>query len=238
MLQDIFWAALHWTAEYQNWDWGIYSLNIALMIVFTYVETWGIIRQGRTIYEKRSTEAVESELFFYCFFYFLLCGLYGVRLHGVVIVLNSIITAIAQLYVLRAILHFRPFSERERRIGSVYALIPGLQLWGMSGGFDGWVYIVFAIGMWWALFEQLRKLWAEWVVGAVEVKLYFVYLGTCFVWAAYAFYIGDTFFETSMVGATVIIASIILLWFAILAGAPKPRLPARIRKRLDEILMR
>ncbi len=220
---DILMAALEWTAEYKEWDWGVYSLGIGLMIFFTYLEMWGILRQAKTMYEKRSTKAVEGEMFLYIAPYYFLCALYGVRLHGVTLIANAAITAVAQLYVLKAIVHFRPFTERERAAGSAYALMPALQLWGMQGGFDGYVYMVFAIGMWWALFEQFRKLWEEWVVGAVEIKTYLVYIIICVVWAMYAFYTHDTFFKVSMLGATAFVVAITLLWWYIKVGGRKPR---------------
>lgn len=244
MSQDILSAALHWTAEYKVWDWGIYSFGVVLMIVFTGTETYGILSQAYTIRRKESTEAVESELFFYSFFFFQVCLFYAFRIHGAVAIINCVVTAYAQWRVLREIYRCRPFDEREQRVGSAYALLPAIQLWGVSHGLDGYTYMVFAIGMWWAFFEQLRKLWSEWVVGAVDIKMYIVYFFTCFVWAGYAFYTGDIFFEISMIGSTVFVTAIWALWGAIRLGYPKPQAPdwlrlgSPLRKRWSDLLGR
>ncbi len=219
MLESIFWAALEWTVEYQNFGWNYSTLSAVLMLLFTVLETWGIIQQGKTIWEKESAESVETELFLYTFWFFLLCGIYGFYLHSMAMIINCFVTAVAQIPILRGIIRFRGLTERERIVGSAYALMPVIEA---GATYWGAVYMFFAIGLWGAFIQQFLKLRRSGKTGAVDISLYVSFYISTGVWVAYAFQTNETFFKIAMSGGGIIITAIIVQWSWLRMFEPNP----------------
>ena len=210
MLQDIFWAALEWTAEYKNWGWNAATVSTCIIIAVTGPETWGIIKQGETIWKDKKGDSVSNVMFAFTFSFFFVAAIYGWHLKSVSLIANSVITGFAQVPILWGLLKFKGFSKREFVLAGVFALMPIAEL---ATSLRGELYLVFSFGLWYAFGAQLWELWREKARGEVDVRLLVVYLIATSAWTTFAFSGDEPYFKASQVGISSFIFAINVLWW-------------------------
>jgi len=209
MLQDIFWAALEWTAEYKNWGWNAATISVTMIGFFTITESYGILEQNKKIRQDKRGDSVSNILFLYTTSFFLMSGVWGWHLHSIVIVVNAAVTGLVQIPVLMALWKYKDFSVREKVLGVVFAAMP---LWMLITPYKSESYLILMFGIWFAFADQFWELWSAGKTGELSIKLLLMYLVASVAWTTYAFTSTDPYFQISQAVLLILLIAITMLW--------------------------
>ena len=146
------------------------------------------------LWKKQSGESVSNTAFVLGSAFFVVCALYGWHLKSVSMIVNAVVTGLAQIPIMWGLAKFKGFTKTERWIALAAALMP---IWEYVTEMKGEFYLIFSVTIWVAfgsLFVELQK---TKTTGALDIRLLSVYMIATIAWTVFAFSGEDMFFKIS-----------------------------------------
>jgi uncharacterized protein with PQ loop repeat len=196
--------------EFQNWGLNALTVGAIGTIIFTFVETWGLWQQNKTIWKFESGQSISIVYFAYATGVFMSVLIYGIAEHSLAMIINGFFLTLFHLPILIGLWKFESFSTWDKRI--CVGIIAYMILMSLVP-FKDILFMIFSFTNVLFTCTQPWKIWREKDAGAVEIKLIFTYLANTFFWIAYAYTIHDWVLQIICPCYFVLSALIIVLWF-------------------------
>ncbi|MFH1047140.1 MAG: hypothetical protein V1738_02455 [Patescibacteria group bacterium] len=173
--------------EFREFGWNVVTLTFLIIVISTIVGVWGMWKQMRTIWRRRSGESVSVILFSYAVVYMSAGIVYGFQIGSLALILDlpwAIVTFIALLGLWKF-----SGSRIHETILAVIFLLAGIAMVCLPYRFS--MYTGFCVGNCVAMTTQPYKMWRSGTRGSVDVRFLWTLVVTCAVWTVYGFAIGD-----------------------------------------------
>src|SRR3989339_183294 len=164
----MYWKEL---VEVQNFGFNAITISAIIIVIFSILESWGIYKQNKKIWDKKSGESVSVAWFIYFMFMLFSYFVYGIFTKEAAIIINGL----ASLFVVPIVVglwRFKGFSKIDFFVfllcvlGFVVMLI---------FPFKRIMFLLFSFGSILALIAQLVEMHKTKAVGVIEIKLIQVY---------------------------------------------------------------
>ena len=223
-------GSVEWKAFQQH---GFWSLNIMSSIcigVLTVFEVIAVWMQGLTIWKNRSGEAVSVTLFNFNGSAFIAFGLYGIYINGAVATINGIVTGVVHLFVIVLLCVYKPLKWWEVVVIVLCPLMPPAIVLTAGTPWQQVIYIATALGIGVAMGTQPAEILWKKKTGAVDIRMYLIYVPTSIVWLGYAISLGDApFILGCCVGVAVVSLTVAIWCYRRLLEPNPPQMLLRIR---------
>ena len=196
--------------EFQNWGLNALTVGAIGTIIFTFVETWGLWQQNKTIWKFESGQSISIVYFAYATGVFMSVLIYGIAEHSLAMIINGFFLTLFHLPILIGLWKFESFSTWDKRI--CVGIIAYMILMSLVP-FKDILFMIFSFTNVLFTCTQPWKIWREKDAGAVEIKFIFTYLDNTFFWISYAYTIHDWVLQIICPCYFVLSALIIVLWF-------------------------
>jgi uncharacterized protein with PQ loop repeat len=215
-LFDTIAALLQGTVEWKNFEqygfWNVNTLSAIGVVVTTCMEVWGLWQQNRTIWRKRSGYSVSVAMFNYTAWYFLTCGIYGTYINSAAAAFSGYATTIVQIPLIIGLWRYKEFTWWEKCLTFLLPLMP-LGLIIVPTEWRGVLFVSCSIGMILAMGAEPLELWKNKKTGAVDIRLFNVYLISTTIWMIFTLSVGDTPLIINQIIITIIIVVTVVLWY-------------------------
>ena len=196
-------------AEFENFGWNVLTLGFMGTIVFTVFEAWGLYRQKKKIWSEESGKSVSVIMVAYTAALFTVMFIYGISVKKIAIVFNGGLLALMCVPILRGLWKFKGFSKLEKRMSVVLAAAVAVMPFVP---FKDWFFLTLTFGNVFSLLAQPYEIWKNKDAGAVEIRLWLVFLTSTFFWVVYAFSVNDWVMKIISPAYGVINVLVIVLW--------------------------
>lgn len=219
-------AFLQGSAEWQEFQangvWNFTILSSIGILVLTVFEVFGVTMQGLTILKRRSGEAVSVTLFNFNGSAFIACGLYGYYINAAVGAFNGVVTGAAHIFVIVLLCVFKPLKWWEVAVIALCPLMLPAIIMTAGTPWQATIYVVIALGIGGAVATQPFEMWWKKETGAVDIRMYLIYIPTSLVWLMYAISLGDKAFiiGTCIGGVAVTLTTFVWCYYRIREPQP------------------
>jgi len=166
--------------EFQNFGLNALTISAAVTIFFSLVKGYGVFRQGKEVWEKRSGENVSPIFFSYNFLYFLIFLVFGLQEMSLAIIANGSL-CLFYLPILVGLKKFRGFSKKELGMITLMSLvIPAIFLFEKER-----VVFAFSICGGIAIFIQGKEIIKERSFGAFSIRYLQTFFAASLFWGIY-----------------------------------------------------
>ena len=169
------------TLEYKNLGLNALTISAIATILFTLLQSYGILKQGKEIRQKKSGESITPIFFVYNFFYFFIFFIYGLYENSIAMTLNG---ALSFLYlpILAGLKKYKGFSKKEIFLSLImFLIVPAMFIYPERNHllffFSGISIIV--------VLKQFRELLKEGTFGALSIKYIWMFFVTSIFWCIY-----------------------------------------------------
>ena len=197
------------TIEYQAWGLNATSVSATMIILFTFTETWGLLKQNGRIWRERSGCSVSTETNIFVFFFTIICGIFSLHIWSISVLFNSLVTGVALVPLVWGLIRFKGLTPRAAILGAGLTLLVIIEILTPYWGF---IYTVGAVGFWYAYGSQLWELWKEQKTGVLDIRLLSVLVISGIGWTTYSLTTKNLYFIISQCGNFALTTSIMLLW--------------------------
>ncbi|MDO8556858.1 MAG: hypothetical protein Q7R98_00110 [Candidatus Jorgensenbacteria bacterium] len=112
------------TLEYQNFGFNELFISAVATVIFTVLQGYGVLMQGRRIWRERSGESISVTFFSYATFYFLAFLVYGAEKWSIAMVFNGVL-GFVHIPILAGLLKFKGFTRNEWiLLGAFSTMVP------------------------------------------------------------------------------------------------------------------
>lgn len=178
------------TSEYQNF--GINALTVSAIgaTVFTFFQGWGLWKQGKSIWDKRSGKSVSVTFIAYSMFYFLAFCFYGAQKLSVTMTFNGLLFLI-HIPIMLGLLEFKGFTRSEWTSIALFGFGMPTSMLMLDGSAKENFLMLLLFGILATLVEQTYEVYKAKVSGALEPQYLYALLFTNVFWFTYAATIGN-----------------------------------------------
>jgi uncharacterized protein with PQ loop repeat len=215
-------GSVEWQEFRENGFWSFTIISSIGILILTVFEMYGVTMQGLAIWRKRSGEAVSVTLFNFNGSAFVAWGLYGYYVNGAVAALNGILTGVVHLMVIVLLCVHKPLKWWEIAVIALCPLMIPAMVMTAGTPWQSTIYIAIALGIGVAMATQPLEMWLKKETGAVEIRMYLVYVLTTLVWLAYTISLGDTPFIIGTCISAAVVAVTVLVWCYYRLREPHP----------------
>jgi uncharacterized protein with PQ loop repeat len=172
--------------EAQAFGWNALTATFIFTVAFTIVQAWGFFMQGARIFRERKADAVSVPLSMYSLWYFVAFFMYGVSVHSLGMMINSLL-AILYIPIVVGIVMYG-----KRLYAIVWCIVCTLLPVGMAivANKDQYFFAMFVIVIGFIATQPLEIWWKE-NAGAVEPKMYYASISATTFWFFYGCAIGN-----------------------------------------------
>src|SRR3989339_528419 len=208
----MYWKEL---VEVQNFGFNAITISAIIIVIFSILESWGIYKQNKKIWDKKSGESVSVAWFIYFMFMLFSYFVYGIFTKEAAIIINGL----ASLFVVPIVVglwRFKGFSKIDFFVfllcvlGFVVMLI---------FPFKKIMFLLFSFGSILALIAQLVEMHKTKAVGVIEIKLIRVYLVSTAVFVVYSIFVNDWPLLIISVLSFILLVIILLSYYRFMAGS-------------------
>jgi uncharacterized protein with PQ loop repeat len=194
--------------ELEQFGWNLVTLTFGIIVLTTAVGVWGMAKQARTIWSRRSGRSVSVIMFSYAAAYMTAGVIYGFQIGSLALVCD-LPWALLTVVVLVGLWRYKGFRWYEYLLVMLFggaavamSILPYKELF----------YLAFCVGNVVALVTQPWEMVREGTRGSVDRRFLWALLLTCLVWVTYGFAIGDLIVPLSNVAYGIVVIVTIILW--------------------------
>ena len=169
------------TLEYKNLGLNALTISAIATIIFSLLQAYGILKQGKEIRQKKSGESIAPIFFVYNFLYFFIFFIYGLYENSIAIILNG---ALSFLYlpILVGLNKYKGFTKKEILLSlSMLPIVPAMFIYPEKNQllffFSGLSIIV--------VIRQFKELLRKKDLGALSLKYIWMFFITSIFWCMY-----------------------------------------------------
>lgn len=178
------------TPEYQSFGMNALTMSAIGATVFTFLQGWGLWKQGRSIWDKRSGKSISVIFIAYSMFYFLAFCFYGAQRSSITMTFNGLLFLI-HIPIMLGLLEFKGFTRFEWALICIFAVGMPTGIFVLQRDAREIFLMILLFGILATLVRQTYEVYKAKVPGALEPKYLYVFLFTNVFWFTYAFTIGN-----------------------------------------------
>lgn len=195
--------------EIQQFGWNAITISAIATMIFSVGEAWGIYKQNKKVWKKESGLSISISWFIYFMFMLASFFVYGFITHKIAIMFNGLVF-IFVIPLVVGLWKFKGFTIFDYLIFAItlFALLIMIFL-----PIKPLMFLLFSLGSIACLTMQPIEMWKTKKVGAVEIRLIWVYfMSTCF-WIIYAFFVWDLLLLWIMFASLIVLSFILFFYY-------------------------
>lgn len=195
------------TVEYKEFGFNTLTVAAIMTILFSFLQAYGIYKQGKEIWQKKSGEAIASVFFFYNFFYFFIFLIFGLMENKLAVIINGSL-CFFYIPVLLGLKKYKKFSSLDRLM-IILMLIASSSIFFYPR--KDQLLFAFSLISLIVIIKQFREFIKERQLGAFSKKYLQMFFVTGIFWCIYFAAIGQWLLEITCVIGTILYALILIL---------------------------
>lgn len=199
------------TIEYQNWGLNAITFSFLGTAFFSLLQGWSLFKQNSTIRRKKSGKSLSVTLFIYSGCYFFSFFVYGVLSDSMGMMVNGLL-GIPYIPILFALHKYKGFTKTNWIVLGMFSLMIPL-VYILEGSVRDIFVLCGLFGLGIPLIGQIREMYKEKSVGAVEPRFIIVFMLASVFWFSYGLVIGNWIFVVFNPASIVILGIILALYY-------------------------
>lgn len=196
--------------ELDHLGWNALTVGFVGVLLFSFVEGWGVWQQNKTIWKSKSGESVSVIWFTYSTALFGVVFIYGLSTKSIALTFNGLLLTLLYIPLVVGLWKFKGFTKIEK-ICSAFFLAIAIAC--VFVPYKDWFFLIFTAGNILFSFTQPYEIWKNKSSGVIEIKFLTVFLASTIFWMTYAYASHDWVLKIISPAYLVILSVTIILWF-------------------------
>lgn len=196
--------------EFADWGWNAVTIGFLGTVVFTILQSWGVIKQAIKIWKEKSGLSISVILFYYNLFGFSVALVYGLSSKSLALILIGSAMFVTHVPIIIGLFKFKEIKLSEEIIFIVLFMLAFINIFLP---YKDIFFFGFNFGTILVLLLQPYEIWKNKNAGVIEIRLILVFLLSTIFWFIYGVAINDWVLKIATPCFFMLHSSIIILWY-------------------------